>query len=399
MNSAFLTAFGARRAQESSAGSRVRSVLVAHPSPELYGSDRVLLESVKALVAGGIVVTVALPSAGPLMQKIEASGATVAICPTPVLRKSILKPRGFALFVVQIAKGMSAGLRLMRSCNPDVVYVNTVTIPLWSVLARLSGKPVLTHVHEAEGSAPRALKFLLAAPLLLSTSIIANSKYSASVLTSAVRRLSVRTAVVYNGVPGPPCPDTPRTELTEPVRLLYVGRLSWRKGVDVAISALSVINRQSVKASLSIVGGVFPGYEWYESELRQHVEDLGLEEAVTFHGFAPDIWPCIARADIVLVPSRLDEPFGNTAVEALLAARPVIVSDTSGLREAAGNYASAQMVPPGDAAALAGAIERVIDDWASYRDHAQSDAVIAFDKHSSESYGARIRAELRSVVR
>lgn len=395
---AFLTGFLAGRNRKSAAGNGAPTVLVAHPSPDLYGSDRVLIESVKGLEAGGMRVTVALPSAGPLVAALEATGAAVVICPSPVLRKSILKPRGLALFSAQIATGTVSGLRLMRSCNPDVVYINTVTIPLWFVLAKLFRKPILTHVHEAEGSAPRILQILLSAPLLLSTSIVANSAYSASVLAEAVHGLSARTVVVYNGVPGPNQAEAARKAIAASVRLLYIGRLSSRKGVDVAVSALSHIKQRGLDASLDIVGAVFPGYEWYEQELRGLVVKLGLQDVVTFHGFAPNVWPHIARADIVLVPSRLDEPFGNTAVEAVLAGRPVIVSDTSGLREAAGSYASAQLVAPGDAQALAQAVERVVDNWAGYRDHAQIDAAKAFAKHGSEAYGARIRAEVKAVL-
>lgn len=343
-------------------------------------------------------VTVTLPSAGPLVSVLEETGAAVAICPSPVLRKSILKPKGFAQFSVQVGRGTAGGLRLMRTCNPDIVYINTMTIPLWFVLAKLFRKPILTHVHEAEGSAPKLLKVLLSAPLLLSTSIVANSAYSASVLRGAFRGLSSRTVVVYNGVPGPYHPEAPRAVITPSVRLLYIGRLSSRKGVDVAVRALSHIKQRGLDASLDIVGAVFPGYEWYETDLRELVAALGLQDDVTFHGFTPNVWPHIARADVVLVPSRLDEPFGNTAVEAVLAGRPVIVSDTSGLREAAGSYASAQLVPPGDARALAAAVEKVVGDWASYRDDAQIDAAKAFTKHSSESYGARIRAELKALL-
>lgn len=373
-------------------------VLVAHPSPDLYGSDRVLLESVKGLVAGGMHVTVTLPVIGPLVAELEVAGATVSICPAPVLRKSILRPRGFVQFCIQTFTGTTGGVTLMRKCNPDVLYVNTVTIPLWALLARLYGRPVLTHVHEAEGSAPSIHKFLLAAPLTLSTSIIANSDYSASVLTAAVRRLEKRIVVVYNGVPGPANPEAPRTAITSSARLLYVGRLSPRKGVDVAVNALDRLKQRGLNASLDIVGAVYPGYEWYDAELRELVTGLGLTDAVTFHGFTPHIWPHIARADVVLVPSRLDEPFGNTAVEALLAQRPVIASDTSGLREAAGSYRGTQLVPPGDPEALAVAVERVVDNWAIYRDHALADSAAALDKHGSEAYGARIASELKAIL-
>ena len=58
-------------------------VLVAHPGAELYGSDRVVLESVRALAAAGCTVTVALPGHGPLVAPLERAGATVVLCPSP----------------------------------------------------------------------------------------------------------------------------------------------------------------------------------------------------------------------------------------------------------------------------------------------------------------------------
>ena len=68
---------------------------------------------------------------------------------------------------------------------------------------------------------------------------------------------------------------------------------------------------------------------------------------MTFSGFTDDVWAHLAAADLVLVPSQGDEPFGNTAVEAMLAARPVVVSSSSGLDEAVAGYGSAQRVAAG----------------------------------------------------
>jgi glycosyltransferase involved in cell wall biosynthesis len=115
---------------------------------------------------------------------------------------------------------------------------------------------------------------------------------------------------------------------------------------------------------------------------------------VTFHGFQKVIWPFLAQSDVVVVPSRLDEPFGNTAVEAVLASRPVIVSNTSGLREAAAGYRSAQFVEPGDAAPLAAALARVAAGWRGYRADAVLDAAEAERRHSPERYGTLMAAHL-----
>ena len=52
------------------------------------------------------------------------------------------------------------------------------------------------------------------------------------------------------------------------------------------------------------------------------------------------MWPFLADADVAVAPSRLDESFGNTLVEALLAGRPAVVADHTGLREIGADLAS-----------------------------------------------------------
>jgi glycosyltransferase involved in cell wall biosynthesis len=119
---------------------------------------------------------------------------------------------------------------------------------------------------------------------------------------------------------------------------------------------------------------------------------------VTFNGFQKVIWPFLAESDVVVVPSRLDEPFGNTAVEAVLASRPVVVSNTSGLREAAAGYRSAQFVEPGDASQLAAALARVSADWQGYQANARLDAAEAGLRHGPEQYGKLMASHLAQAA-
>jgi len=111
-----------------------------------------------------------------------------------------------------------------------------------------------------------------------------------------------------------------------------------------------------------------------------------MTDRVEFLGFRDDIWPELAASDIVLVPSQVDEPFGNTAVEAMLAARPLVVSDTSGLREAAEGYETAEQVRPDDASAWADAVERIVDHWRSIPRAAMCDSVRAGQRHAPTRY-------------
>lgn len=374
------------------------SVLVAHPSADLYGSDRVLLETIDGLRRGGARVLVALPSPGPLVAELERRGAAVILSPTPVLRKSLLTAPGMVKLAATSVHGLLRSVGVIRGARPDVILANTITVPLWTAAGRLTGVPVVTHVHEAEANAPRALRAALALPLLLSHGILTNSKFSSDTLASALPALQNRSTVLYNGVPGPAAPVPPRADLHGGLRILYIGRLSHRKGVDVAIDALLKLRSDGVPARLSVVGAVFPGYEDYEAGLRNQVQAHGAEDHVTFHGFQDVVWPFLAESDVVVVPSRLDEPFGNTAVEAVLASRPVVVSNTSGLREAAAGYSSAQFVEPGDAADLAAALARVAGQWQSYQSSARLDAAEAGRRHSPERYGTLMAGHLAQAA-
>ncbi|MET0975883.1 MAG: glycosyltransferase [Leifsonia sp.] len=365
-------------------------VLVAHPGAELFGSDRMLVESVAGLRAAGHSVLVTVPNDGPLLPVLRAAGASVRIDATPVLRKSFLTPRGLIALAARATTALFSGLRLTLRARPDIIFVNTLTIPVWLVVGRLSGRPVICHVHEAERSAGLLLRRGLAAPVLLADTIVTNSRFSADVLDDAFSALGRRTTIVHNGIAGPDRLSPAREELVGALRVLYVGRLSDRKGVDLAIAAIARLQSDGIPAELEIVGSVFAGNEEFEAGLHRQVEDAGLDDSVRMLGFQSDVWSAYERCDVAVVPSRVDEPFGNTAVEAVLAGRPVVVSDTSGLREAASGFESAQHVRPGDADSIATALRRVHDEWAHFRSAAFRDRLMAAQRHSPEAYRTRI---------
>jgi glycosyltransferase involved in cell wall biosynthesis len=375
-----------------------RRILIAHPSAELYGSDRVALESARACREAGWAVDVTLTDDGPLVALLEEAGCTVTVQAAPVLRKSYLSPLGLLRFAARTLRCTPAMIGLLRRTRPDVVYISTVTVPWWLVLARLAGARVICHVHEAEDAVPRVIRIALAAPLLLAHRVVANSAASRDIVLAAVPRLADRTEVIYNGVPGPEQAEAGRTVPAPPVRLVLVGRVSARKGTDVAVAALAALAERGVPATLDLVGGVFPGYEWFEADVRTQIADAGLTGAVTWSGVQSQVWTALAAADIALVPSRV-EPFGNAAVEAMLAGRPVIAGDTQGLREIVRPGDNGELAAPGDGSALADAIERTLADWPATRERAEAARQEALERYSPPAYRARILAAVTGLVR
>jgi glycosyltransferase involved in cell wall biosynthesis len=285
-------------------------------------------------------------------------------------------------------RGLLPALALLR--RADVVHVNTTVLPSWLLLARLTGRRVVCHVHEAEWPGPAPLHRLLLRPLLAADTVVANSRFTAEVVTGLLPALRGRTTVVPNPVPGPPAATPARERLDGPVRLVFVGRLSPRKGADVAVEVLRELLARGVDARLTLAGSVFPGYEWFEARLRDTVRDAGAADRVTLAGFVPDVWPVLGQADVVLVPSVLDESFGNTAVEAVLAARPAVVSDLRGLREATEGCTAVRVAAPGLAGQWADAVEEIVTGWPQVREAAARDAAVARDRHAPGRFAARL---------
>ncbi len=376
---------------------QTRTVLIAHPSADLYGSDRVLLETIEGLTGAGMHVVLTVPDRGPLVSEAERRGATVRLCPTPVLRKAFLSPSGLLALTRESMVSLRAGLRLVREIRPTGMYVNTITIPLWTVVASLTRTPLLVHIHEAEGTASSLIRRLLATPLLLADTLITNSHFSVDVLASSFPRLARRCRVIANGVAGPPFVTSARAVVSGPIRLVYVGRLSYRKGPDLVVEAVADLRARNIDADLRIVGGVFPGNESFEDGLRRRIDELGLHASVELCGFQPSVWPFLAEADVVVVPSRVDEPFGNTAVEAMLAARPAVVSDTSGLREASAGFTSVRRVTPDSAVAIADAVAEVVASWPTYREAALTDAAAAERRNGIAAYRVEIVREVEAL--
>lgn len=373
-----------------------RTILAVHPGAELFGSDRMFLESIIGLHREGENVVVALPAHGALSTLLAEQGVHVVVSPSLVLRKALLRPRGWPTLAKDLVRNVLTGARLISKLRPDALYVNTVTLPMWPMLGRIRGVRVITHLHEAESMASRLVQGFILLPQVAAQTIIVNSEFTRDTTARAQPLLRRRMRVVYNGVHGPQAPGLLESETPQTLRLLFVGRLSPRKGPDVAIRALRLLIDRGIEAHLTVVGSSFVGYEWFSEDLRRLTETLQLGEHVTFSGFQDDIWGAAEDAHLLLVPSTADESFGNVAVEGVLAQRPVVFSDISGLSEAMAPYPTAFPTIPGNPEDLARAVTDLVQAWPSVAAGTAESALLAQRKHGVEEYRARISAIVRS---
>lgn len=139
-------------------------------------------------------------------------------------------------------------------------------------------------------------------------------------------------------------------------RLLCVGRIEERKGVDVAVRALADLPG----ASLDILGRADPAHL---DTLRALASELGVDARVRY-GFADrsELRDRYASADAFLFPVRWEEPFGLVPLEAMACGTPVIATGTGGSGEFLLDEVNCLLVPPGDPRALASAVRRLAAD-------------------------------------
>lgn len=346
--------------QASRGRSRSRRILAIHPVPDLYGADIMLVHSLQALHESGHSVVAVFSEKGPLLQRLDDIGIRHVVRPFPVIRRRLLRPHLLLGLVMGFIPATLRIAHFMRRMRPDVVYVNTLTLPHWVLAARLAGVPAVCHVHEAEESSPRIVRRLLTVPCLLTHRIIANSAATKKFLTGSWGALAPRTTVIFNGLDFPP--ETSRgARRGSRRRVCFVGRLSPRKGPDLAITAVAELVHQGHDVELELIGSAFRGYAWYEKDLHSLAHRLEVSDRVQFSGFRASVWGAYERADVVVVPSRI-EPFGNVAVEALAMGAPLVVTAVGGLPEIVEHERTGLVVPPDDVDALVAALARLLDD-------------------------------------
>jgi glycosyltransferase involved in cell wall biosynthesis len=162
--------------------------------------------------------------------------------------------------------------------------------------------------------------------------------------------------------PGPVPAEIRALESVEAPLVVCVARHHSRKGVDVLINALARLRDDGVVVRACLVGG-----GPLLAEHRRLVGALGLTGTVAVTGLVDAVEPYLQAADVVVQPSR-EEQSGTLAVlEALRLGRPLVASAVDGIPEDLTDGETALLVPPGDAGALASALERVIGDEALRR--------------------------------
>jgi glycosyltransferase involved in cell wall biosynthesis len=332
-----------------------RHVVLYVPDLSAGGAERAALNLLEALPGPDLRVTLLLNRRrGPLVAALSDGAAVRSL---EVHRTIAALPR-LAAF--------------LRDERPDVLisylaFNNIVAI--WA--NRIAGRPtriIASHhsmmpVRGAGGRWKHRLIPLLYRLVLHSADhVVAVSEGVAAELSQAVQgRLAVSVinnpivTALYRELAAAPL-DHPWFGENEPPVILGVGRFAPEKNFALLIDAYARIAKR-MPARLVLLGGG-PLRELLIGQIAAH----GLSQRATVLPIDPNPWRYMARAKILVLTSS-SEAFGNVLVEAMATGTPVVSVDCpDGPAEILGHGKWGRLVPPGDANALAAAIEETLSD-------------------------------------
>jgi len=276
------------------------------------------------------------------------------------LGRAVLVPANGSLCPVAVAPAMRRRVRrALRRGGFDVVHVHEPFLPMLSLAAVAEAPcPVVATFH-ASNDSPLGYRVFRRQLAAYSSRISERIAVSSAALETVRPYFPGRYEIVPNGV------EVARFARAEPVerdpesfRILFLGRLEQRKGLEYLLAAMPRILREVPEAQLVVVGGG-PLAGYYRSRVppaaKYHVE---------FTGFVSheDVPRQYRAADVYCSPAVGGESFGIVLLEAMAAGATVVASDIPGYRDVIQHDVTGLLVSKGSPGAIASAVVRLARD-------------------------------------
>jgi glycosyltransferase involved in cell wall biosynthesis len=265
--------------------------------------------------------------------------------------------------------------REIEQSAPTLIHTNGFKMHVIGAWAAQRRTPIVWHIHDYVGARP-VMSRLMRMQANRCAAAIANSDS----VRRELRRVcgeGVPATTVYNAVDLDQfAPDGIATDLDAlaamdaaapgTVRVGLVATMARWKGHEVFLRAIAAMRERSrARVRAYVIGGEIyatRGSQWSIDEVRATAARLKISDCVGFTGFVDDVASAIRALDIVVHASTEPEPFGLAIIEAMACGKPVIASAAGGAAEIAQFCGGIVMHPPGDSAALARCIERLVDN-------------------------------------
>jgi glycosyltransferase involved in cell wall biosynthesis len=322
----------------------------------LGGAERSTLEVSEELARRGHSFIVAYRTLDSFADRWVTLGAELV--PVPFLRSELATRQHPVRMLVNSVRCA----RRLASQKPDLIYCNWLSKLLVCVLlARRLKVPLVVSVREPVGSKIHQLVYGWL--LRRASRVVFLSVHQRSAFERA-RMVPPGCPIIIGGIDLEqyrPATASEREEArkalgVDPNRvvLLYLGRLDPEKGIEVLFEALRRLADPSVELIVAGAPSPYrPDGERYAARLRSSAPP-----AARFVGRVDDVRPLLWAADVIVVPSTWDEPFGRVPVEAMACGVPVIAARSGGMPETLSGELEPLLFDPSDPEALIAALHR-----------------------------------------
>ncbi len=166
--------------------------------------------------------------------------------------------------------------------------------------------------------------------------------------------------------------------------VVSVGRIVEEKNYPLLVEAVALLKKRIPRARCVIAGD-----GGCRGEVESAIERFGLNDSVKLPGSRSDVAVLLCAADLFAL-SSIREGLPVSLLEAMAAGTPVVSTNVGGIPEAVTDGVSALLVPPGDSAALAFCMERVLSDDSLSRDLASEAIRTVRERFSIGSIASRV---------
>ena len=361
-------------------------VLFVHISgTNVAGQEIALLNTVKGLTNLGLKCQVVVPSEGRFTRMLKDHKIDTFVLSLNNLHKKNIFPYLKTVFSV---------FNLIKKQNITIIHCSGASPTQYCLpAAKLAGIPCICHIHTTTYLKEEIIKLF-----------VRKADYVIAVADAVKRQMieygcsDMKVRTVYCGVIDESEKDVYinskeiRDQYKIPNDYKIVGQVSQiipRKGLEYFIDMAGHVIKLHPKTKFMIIGNPLPGYELYESGLKDMVIKRGLSNSIIFTGFRPDVKKYINVLDISILAS-LEEALGLVIVESLALGKVVVATSVGGTPEVIVNGKTGILVPPADSVSLSNAVIKILNNPSEAKTIAENGKAFVLEKFSIGTHAKSI---------
>jgi len=288
----------------------------------------------------------------------KSGNLTVHHIAFPLVNCPILIPRAVTDRIIR---------REIRKVRPDIIHVQGISKYYALPILEENSTPVVLTVHgvvHQESKSWRGIfdKYHAYVGKRLEKNMLNRTKYLIAVSPYVKRTIASMTtgdiSVIYNSL-NEKFFSVDKNEV--PNRILFVGGIEERKGLNVLIDAVAIVKEIIPDIKLHIVGGVRKPS--YYNDLSNQIVNLGLQDSIVFRGHLSDseLMQEYSEATLFVLPSK-EESLGVVLLEAMATETPIVASNIGGIPDIIEMGKNGCLVNYGNSRAMASSAIKLLSD-------------------------------------